>query len=168
MAGFANLGTYSWIRVSNGGWNRISNNVIITDVDTGLGAAPVQIIGIYKLTCPEGRELLGRVQVFGPGGQMLTTNAQLNSNWGTARILMNTDYDVWNHGGATREQRLARYRHTVIHEAGHVLKLQHPSCSGSSVMHQGFPNNAGGPNRNSPQVATHDRNALIARWGAPL
>lgn len=96
------------------------------------------------------------------------TGANLNSDWYSVSITMNTN-GIFNNA-SNPAQAAAK---TFIHEVGHALKLDHPlqkaglldhTYSGRpiAIMNQGFPNGTYIPTT----VAKHDRYNLTAKWGA--
>lgn len=50
-------------------------------------------------------------------------------------------------------------RKTIIHELGHALALDHPSCTNRAIMHQTSSSYV------SSSMQSHDRDCLIEKWG---
>jgi hypothetical protein len=173
FSGFANLGHFTFARTnfSGGGWNNASSRVHIADVNTGLtGSNLIQIRGEYiePETNPSGVVLgyfLGYTHTISIGG----LSGRPNDNWAFATIIMNTDLVSWRAAGSNNTERGVAFRHTALHEMGHVFKLCHPTdvgCYSTAAMHQGLPSTIGGRNWISPTTTNHDRNNLVERWGA--
>lgn len=48
---------------------------------------------------------------------------------------------------------------TIIHELGHALALDHPSCTNPAIMHQTSSDYV------KSSIQSHDKECLIAKWG---
>jgi hypothetical protein len=169
-----------WMRVftpaasTTTGWNNASSRVKITEFQYG-GSNSGHIL-VHSMDIWSG--YLGQLMhrdangvlvdaSFAPGNGSLQNG--VNANWHRLEIHMQSDLSVWHLpavvSNAVVEQRVAA---TFMHEVGHVLKLDHPTCSGSnppdnhSVIRGGFADR--NPAR-SANVTQHDRNLLRRRWG---
>ena len=89
-----------------------------------------------------------------------SNEVDMDDNWHSIAIYMNTNQNVWNSGGVSLAVMQKRAAKTFIHEVGHVLKLAHPGCAVRCVMHSGYPN-AG---MVSPSVTAHDLMSIARRW----
>lgn len=50
-------------------------------------------------------------------------------------------------------------RKTIMHELGHALALDHPSCTDPAIMHQSDSDYV------SSSIQSHDEDCLIEKWG---
>ena len=98
-------------------------------------------------------------------------NAAYELDWSYSIIYMNTESSKYGLYTKTRTAKM-----TFMHEVGHVLKLSHPAQNSSyeghtynggkplAVMNQGAP--GFGDKSVAEEVAQHDKDNLIAKWGA--
>lgn len=95
-----------------------------------------------------------------------------DSNWAYSEITMNTNIAAYN----ACENPTLMAKKAFIHEVGHAFKLKHPTINPALSGHtygSGYPYaimNQGSPSNSKPwvsyQITQHDKDCLIAKWGA--
>jgi hypothetical protein len=165
-----NMSTYTAVRnnwdIREAGWNGASSRVNITNVAQLLTDQPnnnvVMVVALPDYRCPFTGNIVSGITLQEtaviPGGIIIVNRST---------IVMNSTAWVWNHAAGDSDAiRAERYRHTFLHEVGHVLLLDDIHCNSCrTVMRQGIPSNTGGPSLNTPYVAPRDVLNLRAKWG---
>lgn len=147
-------------------WNGISSNVNVTVLE--YTAYPPGNGEMYVMGEVFDDSTLGQTVGYRSNG----TISGKNNDWAYVTITMNSDDRIFKY--ATHPTTAAKK--TFIHEVGHALKLDHPKNDRSlmghvytdgrpyAIMNQGlpFPDDSLVPS----EIASHDRDNLIAKWGA--
>ena len=145
-------------------WNNISSEVGGIGIAMYTPGMPTYgFFPVYGKTYIDGT--LGETVPLDSSGKAVSAN----SNWNSIKIYMNTASSAFSDSTNAAKK-------TFIHEVGHALKLAHPAKNSSlsghnkgekgnlplAVMNQGFPNG----DEVSSTVTDHDKENLIAKWGA--
>lgn len=151
-------------------WNNISSNIKISNIIMETPGMPSTSSTVMVYGADSG--FLGDAAAGTlPYDKNGNSTSLWDSDWSYAEIYLNTDVAAYD---GVDNLTLAAKK-TFMHEVGHVLKLDHPLQNSTyeghvydgrpyAVMNQGAPFAKGGAV--APEVAQHDKNNLIAKWGS--
>ncbi len=149
------------------GWSSISSNVGNIGVAIATAGMPTTgFVLVYGKNLNSG--VLGETIPRDSSGNIVS----MDSNWYSVTINMNYNTNAYS----VASNPTAFAKRTFMHEVGHCLKLAHPQfgygISGHTimgypyaVMTSGIPGSSSYPYV-SANIEQHDRNNLIAKWGA--